>query len=61
MKDNPEFKTKISDFKKNKSKEELLELAEKKASMLDIVDRIAARKALDELGIKYVPLGRAKK
>ncbi len=48
-----EFKAKIAKFKKEKTKEELLYLAEKKASLIDILDRLAARKVLDARGIKY--------
>lgn len=48
-----EFKEKIAELKKSKSTEELLEVVSIQPFNYELSDFLAARKALDELGVTY--------
>lgn len=48
-----EFNKKIAELKKKKSETELLEIVSVQPANHELRDFMAARKALDELGIKY--------
>jgi len=48
-----EFDEKVAELKKEKSETELLEIVSVQPANHELRDFMAARKALDELGIKY--------
>jgi len=48
-----EFKAKVAELKKSKTKEELLEIVSIQPFNRELNDFMAARKALDELGVSY--------
>jgi len=48
-----EFDKKVAELKKEKSKEELLKIVSVQPENHELRDFLAARKALDELGVKY--------
>jgi len=48
-----EFDLRVAELKKEKSKAELLEIVSKQPENHELRDFMAARKALDELGVKY--------
>jgi len=48
-----EFDEKVADLMKTKSKSQLLKIVSVQPSCADLNNFMAARKALDELGVKY--------
>lgn len=48
-----EFDEKVAELKKEKSKAELLKIVSVQPANHELRDFMAARKALDELGVKY--------
>ena len=52
-KEEREFKEKVAELKKGKSKDELLAIVSKQPENNDLVNFLAARKALDELKVSY--------
>ena len=48
-----DLKTKIDELKKEKTKEELLKIVSVQPETHDLRDFLAARKALDDMGVEY--------